>query len=162
MFASQGFERFAQHVDPIDHAQLVGRCLSDLGYRDLVGIDLSLGMLAQAREKGVYRELRQMVLGEPLDLATDAFDAVISVGVFTVGHAPATALQELARVTKPGGHIVFAMRPDVYENEGFKEVQMSLESEGRWELVELGEPFQTLPKGEPEVLHRVWVYEVTS
>jgi len=139
---------------------LVGRCLANLGYRALVGIDLSPGMLSEAGAKGVYDELRQMVLGEPLDFPTDAFDAVISVGVFTVGHAPADALRELIRITRPGGHIVFTLRPDVYENAGFKDLQKSLVSAGHWELVEMGDEFQTLPKGEPEVYHRVWVYRV--
>lgn len=141
---------------------LVGQCLADLGYHDLVGIDLSPGMLREAAGKGVYRELRQMVLGAPLDLETDAFDAVISVGVFTVGHAPAEALRELARVTRPDGHVVFTLRPDVYETAGFRDVQDALESAGHWALVEMGDRFQTLPKGEPEVYHQVWVYQVRA
>ena len=141
---------------------LVGQCLADLGYRDLAGIDLSPGMLKEAGKKGIYRELRQMVLGEPLDFPTDAFDAVISVGVFTLGHAPAEALKEIIRITQPGGYIVFTLRPDVYENGGFREVQRSLEAGGRWERVEVGEPFQTLPTGEPEVYHQVWVYKVLA
>lgn len=61
---------------------LVGECLIDAGYRQLHGIDLSVGMLDAARCKAIYRELRQMTLGEPLDFADDTFDAVISVGVF--------------------------------------------------------------------------------
>ena len=103
-----------------------------------------------------------MVLGDPLDLPTNAFDAVISVGVFTLGHAPAEGLRELYRLTKPGGHICFSLRPDVYENAGFKEMQERLESARQWKLVEVGDRFQTLPKGEPDVYHQVWVYEVAK
>jgi len=141
---------------------LTGRCLAALGYRDLLGIDLSAGMLEQAGQKGVYRELRRMVLGEPLDLEAGTFAGVISVGVFTLGHAPATALRELVRVTQAGGHVIFTLRPDVYESAGFREEQDRLVADGAWELVEVGEPFQTLPKGEPEVYHRVWVYRIPS
>ena len=137
---------------------LVGECLAALGYGDLVAMDLSAGMLEQARQKGVYRECRQMVLGEVLDFPTGSFDAVISVGVFTLGHAPAESLHELVRITKPGGHVLFGLRPDVYEANGFKEVQAELESRGAWKLVEEGPEFQPLPKGEPEVFHQVWVY----
>ena len=137
---------------------LVGQCLADLGYGDLVAMDLSPGMLEQARRKGVYGEWRQMVLGEALDFPTDSFDAVISVGVFTLGHAPPASLHELVRITRPGGHVLFTLRPDVYENNGFREVQAELESAGAWKLVEEGREFQTLPKGEPEVHHQVWVY----
>ncbi len=59
----------------------VAEVLSALGYANFVGIDLSEGMLEEARQKGCYRELRQMVLGERLDFDDNAFDAVTSVGV---------------------------------------------------------------------------------
>ena len=140
---------------------LVGVILARLGYCALVAMDLSKGMLEEAREKGVYRELHQMTMGEPLDFPTDSFDAVISVGVLTVGHAPPSSLDELVRVTKPGGYIVFSLRPDLYESGPFKQKQETLESEERWKLVEVSERFQSLPKGEPDVYHQVWVYQVT-
>ncbi len=140
---------------------LVGEILANIGYNNLVAMDLSQGMLEEARKKNVYREFHQMVMGEPLDFATDSFDAVISVGVLTVAHAPASSFDELVRTTKPGGYIAFSLRPDVYENSGFKEKQTALESEGKWKLVEVSEKFQPLPKGEPDVYHQVWVYQVT-
>ena len=140
---------------------LVGQILAGLGYGNLTAMDLSQGMLEESRNKNVYRELRQMVMGEPLDFPTGAFDAVISVGVLTVRHAPAGSLDELVRVTKQGGHIVFTLRPDVYETSGFKEKHAALEAKGKWQLVETTEQFQTLPKGEPDVYHQVWVYRVT-
>jgi SAM-dependent methyltransferase len=140
----------------------VGAMLSENGYNDLIAIDLSEGMLEQARKKGVYDELHQMVMGEQLDFPTDTFDAVLSVGVLTVGHAPASSLDELVRVTKPGGHIIYTLRPDVYEDSGFKEKHAELQTAGRWELAEVTDPLQVLPKGEPDVFHQVWVHEVTA
>ena len=137
---------------------LVGELLSRLGYTDLVAIDLSPGMLEQAGKKNVYRDYFQMVMGEPLSFADGSFGAVVSVGVLTLGHAPASCLDELIRVTKPGGYIIFTLRPDVYENEGFKEKQTTLEAAGKWKLEEMGEKFRPLPKGEPDVYHQVWVY----
>jgi predicted TPR repeat methyltransferase len=139
---------------------LVGQVLAGMGYNDIVGFDLSQGMLEETRKKGVYRELHQMVMGEPLDFANDSFDAVISVGVLTLGHAPASSLDELVRITRLGGYVVFTLRPDVYENSGFREKQSELESEGKWTLVEASDEFQLLPKGEPEVYHQIWVYRV--
>ena len=141
---------------------LVGECLAQLGYRDLYAMDLSLGMLEEARRKDLYKDFYQMTLGEELGFETNSFDSVISVGVFTTGHAPAHAFDELARVTKPDGIIVFSLRVDLYEEGGFKEYQAGLEEAGRWKLAELSEPFQPLPKGEPEVIHRIWAYQVTS
>jgi ubiquinone/menaquinone biosynthesis C-methylase UbiE len=117
-------------------------------------------MLKEARKKKVYRELHQMVMGETLDYATDSFNAVICVGTLTVGHAPASSLDELVRVTSPGGCIVYTLRPDTYQNSGFKEKQAALESAGKWQLMEVSEKFQLIPKGEPDVYHQVWVYQV--
>ena len=140
---------------------LVGILLAGLGYKNLVAMDLSQGMLDEARKKNAYTEFHQMVMGETLDYPTDSFDAAISIGVMTVGHAPASSLDELVRVTKPGGHIVYSLRPDVYRENGFVEKQAALEAAGKWKLVETSEEFQTLPKGEPDIRHQVWVYRVS-
>ncbi len=141
---------------------LVGKFLSENGYSKLIAMDLSMGMLEEARKKNVYQEFHQMVMGETLGFSTDYFDAVVSVGVLTVGHAPASSLDELIRITRPGGYVVFSLRPDVYETGGFKEKQAELESADRWRLAEESEKFQPLPKGEPEVYHQVWVYRVSQ
>ena len=123
-------------------------------------MDLSRGMLAEAKGKDLYNEFHQMALGGTLDFATGEFDAVISVGVFTQGHAPANSLDELARITKPGGLIVFSLRVDTYESDGFKEQQSGMEEAGVWQLADMTDRFQPLPKGEPEVRRRTWAYRV--
>jgi len=79
-----------------------------------------------------------------------------------VGHAPASSLDELMRITGPGGHVVFSLRPDLYETAGFKEKQAALEASGKWQLIESTEQFQALPIGEPDVFHQVWVYRVSG
>lgn len=141
---------------------LVGTLLDEHGYDEIVGIDMSRGMLEQAAQKDAYDELHRMVMGEPLDFETNAFDAAMSVGVLTVSHAPVESLDELVRVTRPGGHIIYTLRPDLYEEGGFKEKQEALISSGAWQLAEVSEPLQILPKGEPDVYHQVWVHEVTG
>lgn len=141
---------------------LVGKFLAEKGYKDIVAIDLSPGMLEEARKKNVYQAFHRMVMGEQLDFSPNYFDAVISIGVLTVGHAPASSLDELLRITKPGGHIVFSLRPDVYRDNGFKQKQDGLEAEGKWKLIEVSKEFQALPEGEPDVYHQVWVYQVAS
>ena len=139
---------------------LAGELLYRNGYHNLVAIDLSRGMLEEAERKNVYTELHQMDMTQPLDFPTDSFDAVLCVGVFTIGHATASSFDELVRVTRPSGHIVFTLRADLYESGGFSEKQKDLETAGRWELLEVSEEFQSLPKGEPEVSMQVWVYRV--
>ena len=161
-------ETFARHVpqeatilDAGAGTGLVGQCLYGLGYRNLTAMDLSQGMLEIARNKNVYQAFDQMAMGQRLDYSANQFDATVVVGVFTEGHAKASSLDELVRVTKSGGHIVFSLKTDVYSEQGFKEKQEALESAGQWKLVEVTDTFQPLPKGEPEVLHQVWVYQVS-
>ena len=158
---------FIKHVDTAAHVLdagagtgLVGECLAEAGYKDLVAMDLSQGMLDEAKRKDLYNAFHQMALGGALDFATDEFDAVIGVGVFTQGHAPADLFDELARITKPGGLIVFSLRVDTYESAGFKQQQSGMEETGVWQLAEMTDEFQPLPKGEPEVWHRIWAYRV--
>ena len=57
--------------------------------------------------------------------------------------------------------IVFSLRTDVYQYNGFKEYQSGLEAAGKWKLAEVTDPFQPLPKGEPEVYHQIWAYQVS-
>ncbi len=137
---------------------LLGEVLAAAGYGDIVAIDLSQGMLEVAAAKGVYRELRRMVLGEHLDFPANAFDAVAAVGVFTAAHAPASSFQELVRVTTPGGHIVFTLSEQAHEESGFKEMIESLESQGKWRLVEKTDSMK-LTRDSPYE-HRVWAFQV--
>ncbi|PZC46341.1 MAG: SAM-dependent methyltransferase [Chloroflexi bacterium] len=138
---------------------LSGVALAAKGYADLVAIDLSEGMLQSAREKGVYRDVHRMVLGEVLDFEDGTFDAVTSVGIFTMAHAPASSFDELIRVTKPGGYIVFTLSEEAYEKAGFKEKLASLESDWKWSRVEM-QPGQELSQGSG-VLHQLWVFQTS-
>ena len=139
---------------------LVGTLLAKRGYSDLTANDLSQGMLDEARRKNVYRELKAMVLGEPLDYEDDAFDAGVSCGVFTVGHAPASSFDELVRIIRPGGLLIFSVQLVAYEAAGFKEKFAELSDAGKWEEVAVSDKYQPIPKGKPEVWHRVWTYRV--
>ena len=162
--AAETFARFvpkeARVLDAGAGTGLVGVELNRLGYANIEAMDLSRGMLGEARGKGVYSGFHQMVMGEPLGFDSGSYDAAIGVGVLTLGHAPAHSLDELARVVRPGGFVAFTLRPDVYERNGFRQVQRRLESDGAWELAHVTEEFQGMPKGEPDVLFRVWIYRV--
>ncbi len=162
--AAETFTQFvpkdARVLDAGAGTGLVGVELNRLGYTNLEAMDLSRGMLEEARRKGVYGGFHQMIMGESLDFDTGSYDAAICVGVLTLGHAPADSLDELARVVRPGGHVAFTLRPDVYEQNGFREKQEQLESGGIWELARVTEEFKGMPKGEPDVFFQVWIYRV--
>lgn len=78
---------------------------------NLVGVDLSEPMLRRAQMR-VHNEKLIQVAGlcvmdaTRLAFPTNHFDAVVAPYVLTVVPDPAATLDELARVTKPGGEIV--------------------------------------------------------
>ncbi len=140
---------------------LVGAALKEKGYGSIVAMDLSQGMLDEARKTGAYEGFDQMVLGETLGYETASFDATICIGTFTLAHAPASGLDELTRVTKPGGHIVYSVRADVFVESGFQAKHDELAAAGKITVVEGTTPEHLLPKGEPELEHQFWVLRVT-
>nr|VFK55262.1 MAG: Ubiquinone/menaquinone biosynthesis C-methylase UbiE [Candidatus Kentron sp. TUN] len=141
---------------------LFGQLLHLHGYRDIIGMDVSEGMLAKARKKDVYRELHREILGEPLGFPSDRFDAATAVGVFSPGQGPPVAFDELIRIVKPGGYLIFTLRHEFYEDDkfGFKPKQLALEVAKKWILEEKTKRFQGLPKSEPDLFYHVWAYKI--
>ena len=137
---------------------LGGEYISHNGYNNLFAIDMSQGMLDEAEPKGIYRKLDRMVLGETLEFPDNYFDTTLSMG--TIGHAPPESFDELIRITKPSGFIVFSLRTTFYnEPEWYGKLQ-SLEDGGKWRLVEKADPIQGLPSESPDDYWYSLVYEV--
>ena len=164
--AKRGAELLARHVskdgrvlDAGAGTGLAGQALKQIGFSNLVALDASRGMLREARTKGVYQALYCRDLDKPLGFLR-AFDAVISIGVFTYGHVGAGAFEALLEVTKPGGHIVFSLRPDFFEAGGFKGLLASLESEERVSLVEGGEAFRCFSTSASGTRMQLWAYRI--
>ena len=143
---------------------LVGALLKPLGYQPLIGIDMSPDMLAAARSRAIYDDLQAMVLGERLGFADDEMAAAVASGVFTAGHAPAHALDELARVVRPGGRIVFSMRADGDHAASYRAQSHRLVEQGRMSLLAETQPCRSflLSVDEAHVMNVVRVYEVTA
>lgn len=139
---------------------LTGPCLKALGYGDVEGLDMSPDMLALARSRGAYSVLRQATLGAPLPWPDGHFAAFVSAGVFTAGHAPATGLRELVRITRAGGFAVFTVRDVLLGKADFGAVFDELAAAGRWRPVEVSPPFRAFAIAEPEVLVQSFVFEV--
>ena len=159
------FERFvptgARVLDAGAGTGLVGAALKAKGYGSITAMDLSNGMLDEAKKTGAYEGFDRMVLGETLGYETAAFDSTISIGTFSLGHAPASGLDELVRVTKPGGYLVYSVRADVFVENGFKAKHDELAAAGKITIVEGTDPEHLLPKGEPELEHQFWVLRVS-
>jgi SAM-dependent methyltransferase len=139
---------------------ILGESLAILKYHSVAALDLSERMLAQARHKAVYASYTQAALGGPLPYSDKQFSAVISGGTFTEGHAPPDSFDELLRITKPGGFLVFTVLAKVYEQGGFKAKQLELEEKGKWKLAEMTPEFQSMPLESPKAKNRAFVYKV--
>ena len=141
---------------------MLGLLLAGLGFRDVTAIDMNEAMLQVARGRGCYRSCRRAVLGEALDFPDGAFAAALASGVFTAGHAPASAFAEIARVTRPGGFFVVGIREDGDHAAEYRAACGDLERQGRWRLEATSEPYRTFPlsANEAEVLNRVFVYRL--
>ncbi|GMQ95973.1 MAG: class I SAM-dependent methyltransferase [Gammaproteobacteria bacterium] len=156
----------SRHLPPADDPILdagagtgiMAGLLVAMGYSHIVGVDASAKMLALAADKNLYRELRQMVLGRPLDFADQHFAAVVGAGVFTEGHAPLAALDELVRATRSGGYVVFSVAR-AYLETSFEEKRKSLEAAGRWRFVDASRRYNSTPL-EGDIPARVFAFQV--
>jgi predicted TPR repeat methyltransferase len=131
-----------------------------LGWRGFIGVDLSTEMMEVARAKGLYDDLQQVELGKELPFETGHFAAAFCVGTMTPGHAPIETLDELIRVTRPGGFIAFSLRHDAGQLPHYLTYPETLEREGKIREVFRSDAFITMPFGEPSVMNAVHVCEV--
>ncbi|MEU5851049.1 class I SAM-dependent DNA methyltransferase [Saccharopolyspora shandongensis] len=117
---------------------LVGAELAKRSVAVIDGIDLSQGMLDQARARGVYRDLAKADLTRRLDIPDDTYGAAICVGTITDGHVGPEVLDELVRVVRPGG-LVVATVAHVWESRKVGEHINGLATDGRIRLREADE-----------------------
>lgn len=141
---------------------LSGPYLNALGYLEIEGLDFSEEMLRLAGSRGAYAALKRATLGEELPWADNHFTAFLSTGVFTEGHAPASSLAELCRITRPGGHAIFTVRDKIFETGGFAAVIADLSARGIWRQLEQSQPFRAFALDEPDVLVTAFVFEVLA
>lgn len=130
------------------------------GYGPFIGIDLSSEMLAVAKRKGLYESLHKMALGDGLDFDVDSFPATLCIGAITPGHAGPASFADLIRVTQPGGLVIFSLRTDPGQLPEFPEAVEEHVRRGEWKHRFSTDGFPSLPTGEPDVAHAVYVYEV--
>ncbi|KAL4989983.1 S-adenosyl-L-methionine-dependent methyltransferase [Aspergillus falconensis] len=121
---------------------LVGDCLAQsslAGKFILDGVDISAGMLALAREKGVYCDLWSADLNERVEKPDGAYDVVICVGTLTKAHVGPKVLAEFARLTTQSGWIVATVHQEVWESGGYKDEIERLQEVGSVAVVSTDE-----------------------
>jgi SAM-dependent methyltransferase len=123
---------------------LVGEWLGIMGYPHVEALDISQGMLAQARKKNVYRVLHCLALGGALPFADGHFAGIVSAGVFTSGHVGVEGLPELIRICRSGGVIVLTVKNTLWDS-GFSARIAELEVEGLVVREEETRPYVSMP-----------------
>lgn len=84
---------------------------------NLVGVDLSSKMLAEAEKKNIFSRLIHADLADKLDLPDNHFDVMIALGLFIEGHCGPDIIPNIARHLKSGGLAFFSVRQKTYLKE---------------------------------------------
>lgn len=123
---------------------LIGEWLAIMGYPTVEALDISEGMLAVAKTKNCYTAFHRLALGGTLPFSDNAYAGIISAGVFTSGHVGAEGLDELIRITRPGGVVVLTVKNTLWEA-GFAARVTNLGIEGRLTIAEETAPYVSMP-----------------
>ena len=99
-------DRGAEILDIGCGTGLVAEELAARGFSAIDGLDASPRMLAEARAKGIYRDLFAGDVRDPDAIDPARYAAVIAVGVFGAGHLGPEDLDRFARPVRAGGPIV--------------------------------------------------------
>lgn len=158
---------FAKFVEPGTKPVLDAACgtgmhslpLKLMGYDGFHGIDISDGMLSIARERDIYDSLQRMVLGDPLDFPDDHFPVTYVIGALAPGNAPPHSLDELLRVTQRGGLLIWSAHGhDNDRTRPYHDKRHAMTEARLWDPLFETEPFVSMPKGDSEIRHAVYVY----
>lgn len=99
---------------------LCGQALAKLGLGPVDATDISPDMLEVARRKNIYQNLFTADLSGRLPVGDASYEGVVSSGTFTHGHVGPEAIDELLRITHPGGLLALSINKDHYLAGGFE------------------------------------------
>ncbi|MEM6565918.1 MAG: methyltransferase domain-containing protein [Pseudomonadota bacterium] len=95
---------------------LSGLALRLAGFEQIDGLDLSEEMLAQASEKGIYRNLAQIEAHAPMPHKPGDYTAIAAIGVIGAGAAPISVFHTLMNALAKGGKLVFSFNDHALED----------------------------------------------
>ena len=136
-FAQQAGRKDLRIIDIGCGTGLAGQALRALGFTRIDGLDLSPGMLAEARTKGVYEALitGDMTKRVPIEDAT--YDAAVSAGAFSHSHIGPVGFDEILRIVKPGALICATINADAFERDGYEAKFTALSEAGAMRIASL-------------------------
>ena len=136
---SQSIKRDVDIIDYGCGTGLVGEELHKQGFETVDGVDISSGMLAQARAKEVYRSLLCGDLTTQIELEDSVYDVAICVGSMGAGHVGAQHVPELLRPLRAGGLFIITVNSMHFAPEGFEQAFRRLENTDLWHILLLEE-----------------------
>ena len=118
---------------------LVGVALAELGYENIDGFDLSESMAQKARDTKSYGQVfgNIDIVHAAGAVALQAYDALLCIGVFTLGHVPPEVMVPLVQLVRPGGLLIISTRNLYYDESSFQQVVDELISAGELKLLKL-------------------------
>ncbi|MEM9438740.1 MAG: class I SAM-dependent methyltransferase, partial [Pseudomonadota bacterium] len=105
---------------------LVGEALARRGVSPLEATDLSEEMLAVAERKGCYARVFVADITEAMPIPEGTYGGIVSAGAFTLGHLGPEPIEELIRITRPGGLLALSVNAVHWEAAGFDAAMAAL------------------------------------
>lgn len=98
---------------------LSGKALRDAGFTVIDGMDVSDGMLAKARAKGLYRTLTKVPADAPPPVQPGTYTIIMAIGAIGPGAAPAEVIAPLVKALPKGGYFVISLNDVALEHPEF-------------------------------------------
>ncbi|KAI6654041.1 hypothetical protein LOD99_2888 [Oopsacas minuta] len=108
------------------------------GYTNIVAMDISPGMLDEAKKKDAYNDFIVSDLNEDnMEKYYKQFDHAISIACFVLGNLLPDTLDKIARIVKSGGLVCISFRKQTIESEeiGYKQKLEEMETKGVWKEI---------------------------
>ena len=115
---------------------LSGEALKAAGFTTIDGTDISAEMLALARAKGLYQNMRDGTPGTPPARPEDGYAAIIATGVVSLGAAPPETLHDALGALGPGGLLVFSYNEATLLDAGYHDALRDTQTSGAAVLIE--------------------------
>ena len=121
----------------------IGHRLKSFGYEGVIdGIEASSEMIKESKNE-FYRDLKEHFLSEdqPMPYPDNTYDAVVCAGALCLGHIQHQCLDDMIRVLKPGGILLFNVAKLEYDKDDIaipavQELMNKMVSDNRCKLIE--------------------------
>lgn len=125
---------------------LTGVALKEAGFDSIIGFDLTPDFADVAKTKGAYKDVHIVNMHErPFRYDDNEFANLICIGTLTYIENVPAVLREFARITKPGGMVIFTHRTDMIDDPEFQEKLKAIEADNVWKEVLVSGPAPYLP-----------------